>query len=540
MSRRRLPKPTLRKGALTYELVVRVGSKTVRRSLRTRDYNVAVDRSAAIYQSIQQEHLQPKLTSVEAASAPPTTTYLSIDEVCRLHRERLFASEVGFRAERAQSGVDDPAQLAAAYRLRLQQQLKLSRDKAMVHDFSEGNWFLTLLSKSGAGEVHDRNAALMALARTTVATLLEIIANDADITPTSVQPAPVATNSTAPLLSVVAEDYLRERGTKSTATAAIEIWAVARDLCIIAGDKPVTDYRREDARAYKDILLTLAPNWQKKPQLRDLTIQQAAAKSAQLKLAAQSDKTKMKKWMYLNNVFKFAVGNYTDAFNPFDDSTIWAGGQSAAEEWTTFKPDELRKLLRSEMRGDLHWLTWLGLCTGARLNELCQLTTDLIFPSERRIYFSPELRLKTGEKKSCVRSVPMHQRLVDEGFLEFVKECEANPDKKLFPRLKANPTTQRLSGGPSKAFGRHLKRLDIKRPKLSFHSLRHNFGAEFKRRLPRDVETRERLMGHTVKGVAGRYGDDFVSEALDMDLFTERAKAVAMLQFDQASSALQS
>ena len=76
-------------------------------------------------------------------------------------------------------------------------------------------------------------------------------------------------------------------------------------------------------------------------------------------------------------------------------------------------------LLASVLPGHLHWLTWLGLYTGARLNELCQLTTAHVrqHGTVHYLYFSPELRLKTGEDESCIRSVPIHAELAKLGFL---------------------------------------------------------------------------------------------------------------------------
>jgi integrase len=82
-----------------------------------------------------------------------------------------------------------------------------------------------------------------------------------------------------------------------------------------------------------------------------------------------------------------------------------------------------------------------------------------------------------------------------------------------------------------------LKRVGLKRPKLGFHSLRHTFAAELKRRAPTEMENRERLLGHTLKGVAGSYGSTFESEAHDMFMLEHRAKIVALLSFDQARSA---
>ena len=63
------------------------------------------------------------------------------------------------------------------------------------------------------------------------------------------------------------------------------------------------------------------------------------------------------------------------------------------------------------------------------------------------------------------------------------------------------------------------------------HRFRHSFVAAFGRCAPRDTETRERLVGHSVPGVTGRYGNSHESEAHDMALLEERAKALALLKY---------
>ena len=50
-------------------------------------------------------------------------------------------------------------------------------------------------------------------------------------------------------------------------------------------------------------------------------------------------------------------------------------GVGANEQRDPFTKFELDNLLGSELPGHLKWLTWLGLYTGARLNELAQLST---------------------------------------------------------------------------------------------------------------------------------------------------------------------
>jgi integrase len=88
----------------------------------------------------------------------------------------------------------------------------------------------------------------------------------------------------------------------------------------------------------------------------------------------------------------------------------------------------------------------------------------------------------------------------------------------------------RFSDAPSKAFSRHLRKIGVKRPRLSFHSLRHTFSAALKR-LSAEWEARQRLLGHAVAGVAGRYGDSYEAEAFDMQLLHMRAELIERLEF---------
>jgi integrase len=122
--------------------------------------------------------------------------------------------------------------------------------------------------------------------------------------------------------------------------------------------------------------------------------------------------------------------------------------------------------------------------------------------------------------------VPLHHKLLELGFLDYVGGKEGL----LFPGLVQH-SSGRFSDAPSKAFRRHLEKIGVKRPKLSFHSLRHTFIAAMKRTVPAEFETRERLVGHAVAGVAGRYGCDYEDEALDMVLLSRRAEVVERLPF---------
>jgi len=246
-------------------------------------------------------------------------------------------------------------------------------------------------------------------------------------------------------------------------------------------------------------------------------------------LPRQHAGTIRKKWAALGSLFEQATAEQHLIRNPFvAEALLIKAKVPANRRRDLFEPSDLATLLASDLPGHLYWLTWLSLYAGARLNELCQLTTAHVrqYQSIWFLYFSPELRLKTGDQESCIRSVPIHSKRIELGFLDYVKRCNGQ----LFPGLPQH-RSGRFSDAPSKAFSRHLKVLGIKRPKLSFHSLRKTFGDKLRSAAPADFENRERLLGHASNGVAAHYHGSYEAEADDTDLLVHRAKLIERLQF---------
>jgi integrase len=124
-------------------------------------------------------------------------------------------------------------------------------------------------------------------------------------------------------------------------------------------------------------------------------------------------------------------------------------------------------------------------------------------------------RIKSASGK---RRIPIHQKLIDVGFLEFAAQRQTENAKKLFPELQVDASGY-LSGEFSKFFSRYLERIDVKTAKTSFHSFRHNFEDACRKGgvLPHIMNA---LQGHSEQGMAGRYGDgqyrlDMLKEAVD-------------------------
>lgn len=128
-------------------------------------------------------------------------------------------------------------------------------------------------------------------------------------------------------------------------------------------------------------------------------------------------------------------------------------------------------------RGSDYWVPLLGLFTGAREAELCQLElADVRKDSETGhwlldINSDADKRLKTN---SSAREVPLHPTLIQLGFLDFVEGVKKANGVRLFADEARNKRGE--FGSFSKRFNRYKEGLGIKSDahnKVDFHSFRH-------------------------------------------------------------------
>jgi integrase len=188
--------------------------------------------------------------------------------------------------------------------------------------------------------------------------------------------------------------------------------------------------------------------------------------------------------------------------------------KDAREERLPFEPSALSQIFSTKIyRPDhksLHsyyfWLPLLGLFSGARLNELCQLDISDI-KEDGGIYFFDinDNGDKTLKNESAKRVIPIHSKLIEIGFLEYINEVKACGFDKVFPSLKK----QRDGYGQaaSKWFGRLKKKLDLEHPeKKNYHSFRHNTSDALKAAAVEESSAAQ-ILGHKHPHITyGRYG----------------------------------
>lgn len=169
-------------------------------------------------------------------------------------------------------------------------------------------------------------------------------------------------------------------------------------------------------------------------------------------------------------------------FNPFEKTQLPEGVKR--EKTREFSPEELK--LYITMLADTYlpeypeniWIPLIILYDGMRNNEIAQLYIDDIQERDGipyfRIWSSDERnqRIKVGTSQ---RDLPIHSKLIELGFMEYVKKMRASGQEQLFPHCRYNERTCRYYDDNLSARLNALVDCISTDKKLRVYSLRANF-----------------------------------------------------------------
>lgn len=332
----------------------------------------------------------------------------------------------------------------------------------------------------------------------------------------------------APSFSKVVEECLgqQEREGVSAKTLA-DKRSVAGLMTRIIGDLPVDLITRQDARKFREVVLKLPPRLYQLPERQSLE-QIIETTTTTISLTTFNNYVKN-----LTTFFSYAIREGYCERNPFDGLRVRQRGK-VSEERSVFTEDDLRRLFSKQVYASAnsaqphkYWLPLLGLYTGARLNELCQLYLDDVVSINgidclhiRAI--RPDQKLKTVTSE---RLVPIHSKLKALGFLEFVQAQREAGHQRLFAELTLHKA-HGYAAAPSKWFTRVRDQLGFRdgAERKDFHSFRHTLADHLKQKGIGESLVGG-ILGHQSGGITfSRYGKDFrpevlapVVEAVDFD-----------------------
>ncbi len=176
------------------------------------------------------------------------------------------------------------------------------------------------------------------------------------------------------------------------------------------------------------------------------------------------------------------------------------------------QPDKFKKKMTRDQILDYQWLSILGLFTGARLEEIGQLDVADLMEEDGVNYLyvhgdpNSTRRIKN---RSSRRKIPVHPRLIELGFLDFVALRASQGEKKIFSTLAELDGRQgKRTSAFSKWWTRLTTEIGVKSGRQkTFHSFRHTFKRAM-RNAQVDGNLTDAIQGHSNRSVSAHYGRD--------------------------------
>ncbi|MEF8701203.1 MAG: DUF6538 domain-containing protein [Candidatus Accumulibacter sp. UW26] len=305
-----------------------------------------------------------------------------------------------------------------------------------------------LASLEVEGEPHEQEAI-----NSTVRTALQAAQRVAPGTQLAAPPSPP--EAPAPMLSTIIESYFANY--PSAKEPMRKKHAIVLPLFLeIVGDKAVSDLKQADVRRFFSLLNKLPPRARQQCQKMKISIAELAELPHGQTLSPSA----------FDDTYKACVRQFlSDSKRDWQDQGFPTNLTTDGCDYTGTRKDgesKQRALTREELKllfegpafqnfstnpDDVHkfWLPVLGLYTGARANELCQINpqTDVFIDTKSGIWcllLSEDTEsgqdiaksIKTGES----RAIPLHRHLIGLGFPAYVEAIKSSGAKQLFPAWK--------------------------------------------------------------------------------------------------------
>lgn len=294
------------------------------------------------------------------------------------------------------------------------------------------------------------------------------------------------------------------------------------------GTTPIAEITKDQVRALRDDIV----KWRRKPptraKLKDL--------SAGPTIERIGPVTASKYFQFVAGAFRFWVDEGYLTTSPVGRISVKVPKGPRSGTRTSFANQDLEALFSSPifvgcaskarrtipgrqlLKDGYYWVPLVGALSGMRLSEIVQLLAQDVEANGEVPCFTVQADAEAGQSVKTSagwRVVPIHRRLIELGFLDFVRDRQRAGKR---ARIFADVPLARVGtvgGEYSKWFGRRMAGIGLKRPGLVFHSFRHRFVEEL-RELNAPAYVIKAIVGHEGVDTTDGYGRKVSASACKM------------------------
>jgi len=331
-----------------------------------------------------------------------------------------------------------------------------------------------------------------------------------------------------PTLTNLFKVWNRER--KPAAKTTLEFERAVIRFAGLFGDMPASSISKAMMREYKQALLTTPPVLsakQRQMPFRKLLNSLEGEYEGRTLSAASVNK-------HLSGIS--TVLGWAGKNGYFDSVPYWSNPaigtkvvQKAVKKREPFTKNDLLKIFNGPVHSKgirpkggageaAYWIPLIGLYTGARLEEIGQLTVGDVRQEQGVWVFDINAKgdHKSLKNESSNRIVPVHSALIGVGLLKYRDQVYQKGNGQLFPYLMKNKNGA-LTQGWSKWFGRYLDSVGVTDASKVFHSFRHTM-KDALRSVGVDEALSDAITGHSGGGAGRGYGNGYTVSTLSDSL----------------------
>ena len=317
------------------------------------------------------------------------------------------------------------------------------------------------------------------------------------------------------LISTIMDKYVAEIGSQWEPETIDTYQATYKLFLEIMGDIPIKTIERKDIRRFKETLMKLPSNRNKKKKYQGKTIAQLVKMNIE-DTDTLSSSTVNKELQRIGSVFEYAyINDYYPKPNPAQKMQI-RDNRKDNERTAAFTKEELERLFSPDKylndgimdKPFKFWIPIISLFHGMRQQEIAQLYLSDIQQTDDGVWYFDIINQADGKKVkdkkvkpgASTRKVPIHPFLLNElSFLKYCEKVKSQGHERVFHEItlpKRGGYGTRVSRWFNDTYKKKCDIADVDGRKKDFHSFRDTFitHAAFKQ-FPKEM--RLQAVGHS-------------------------------------------